>query len=71
MELIFMKTLDFLIGAVLLGGIAHLMIFTNGYWNEVLWMSVILNVVVPITIYKYLKMGKKKRPAIRLPPKEL
>jgi len=66
-----MKTADVLIGAVLLGGIAHLMIFTNGYWNEVLWMSVILNVGVPITIYKYLKMGKKKRQTIRLPPKEL
>jgi len=71
MQLIFMKTSDILIGAVLLGGIAHFMIFMNGYWNEVLWMSVILNVVVPITIYKYLKTGKKKKWATRLPPKEL
>jgi hypothetical protein len=65
-----MKTSDLLIGAVFLGGIAHLMIFMNGHWNVVLWMSVILNVGVPIAIYKYLKMGKKRR-ATPLPPKEL
>ena len=60
-----------LIGAVLLGSIAHLMIFMNGYWSDVLWMSAILNVGIPVAIYKYLKMGKKKRRAIRLPPQEL
>jgi len=64
-----MKTSDLLIGAVLLGGIAHLMIFINGYWSDVLWMSVILNVVIPITIYKYLKMDKKMNRATRLAPK--
>ncbi len=60
-----------LIGAVLLGSIAHLMIFMNGYWSDVLWMSVILNVGIPIAIYKYLKMGKKKRQVIRVSPKEI
>ncbi len=66
-----LKTSDILIGSVLLGGIAHLMIFMNGYWNDMLWLSVILNVVVPIGIHKYLKMGKKKTRATRLPPKEI
>jgi hypothetical protein len=56
-----MKTSDLLIGAVFLGGIVHLMIFMNGYWNDGMWMSVILNVGVPIAIYKYLKTDKKKR----------
>ncbi len=60
-----------LIGAVLLGSVAHLMIFMNGYWSDVLGMSIILNVGIPVVIYKYLKMGKKKRRAIRLPPQEL
>ena len=60
-----------LIGAVLLGSIAHLMIFMNGYWSDVLVMSIILNVGIPIAIYKYLKMGKKKKGVSRLPPKEL
>ena len=66
-----MKTLDFLIGAVLLGGIAHLMIFTNGYWDDVLWLSVILTMSVPIVIHKYLKTDKKYKRSSRLPPKEL
>jgi hypothetical protein len=57
-------------GVVLLGGIAHVMIFMNGYWNDALWMSVILNVGIPMVIYKYLKMGNKKKRTIRLPPKE-
>ena len=69
MRLILMKTSDFLIGAVFLGGIAHLMIFMNGHWNVVLWMSVILNVGVPIAMYKYLKTGKKKKLTTQLPPK--
>ena len=60
-----------LIGAVLLGSVAHLMIFMNGYWSDVLGMSIILNVGIPVVIYKYLKMGKKKRRVIRLPPQEL
>ena len=70
MQLILMKTSDLIIGVIFLGGIVHLMIFTNGYWNDSLWMSVILNVVVPIAIYKYLKMGKKKW-ATRLPAREI
>ena len=57
-------------GAVLLGGIAHVMIFMNGYWSDILWMSIIITVGVPIAIYKYLQPGKKKRP-IRLHPKEV
>jgi hypothetical protein len=65
-----LKISDLLKGAVLLGGITHVMIFMNGYWNDALWMSVILNVGIPIVIYKYLKMGNKKK-RTRLPPKEL
>jgi len=57
-------------GSILLGGIAHLMIFQNGYWNDALWMSAILNVGIPIAIYKYLQQGKRMRRKTRLPPKE-
>ena len=60
-----------LIMAVLFGSVVHLLIFMNGYWSDVLWMSIILNVGIPVAIYKYLKMGKKKRRVIRLPPKEI
>jgi hypothetical protein len=58
-------------GAILLGGIAHLMIFQNGYWNDALWISAILTVGVPIAIYKYLQTGKRKKRSTRLTPKEL
>jgi len=57
-------------GAVLLGGIVHVMIFMNGFWSDILWMSVILTVGVPIAIYKYLQPAKKKR-SIKLHPKEV
>jgi len=66
-----LKISDLLKGAILLGGVAHVMIFMNGYWNDALWMSVILNVGIPIVIYKYLKVGNKKKITIRSPPKEL
>jgi len=66
MQLIFMKTSDLLIGAVFLGGIVHLMIFQNGYWSDVLWLSVVLNVGIPIVIYKYLKISAQKKQSKRL-----
>jgi len=66
-----LKTSNLLTGAVLLGGVAHVMIFMNGYWNDVLWLSVILTVGVPVAIHKYLKIGKKKKRVTRLPPKDL
>jgi len=56
-----LKTSDFLVAAVLLGCIAHLMIFMNGYWNDMLWMSVIITVGVPVAISKYLKTGTKRK----------
>ena len=66
MQLILMKTSDLLIGVVFLGGIAHLMIFQNGYWSDVLWLSVVLNVGIPIVIYKYLKISAQKKQSKRL-----
>ena len=65
------KPSNVVIGALLLGGIAHLMIFQNGYWSDILWMSVILNVGVPIAVYKCLKMGKKRKKSIRLSSRDL
>jgi hypothetical protein len=66
-----MKTSDLLIATLFFGGIAHLMIFMNGYWNENLWLSVILNVVFPLAIYEYLNIGKKKKQDSRLSPMEI
>ena len=61
---------NILMGAVLLGGISHVMIFMNGYWNDALWLTVILTVGTPIIVYKYLNLGKKKKRSTRLPPRE-
>ncbi len=56
-----LKTSDFLVAAVLLGCIAHVMIFMNGYWNDMLWMSVIITVGVPVAIHKCLKTSTKRK----------
>ncbi len=56
-----LKISDLLVGAVLLGCIAHVMIFMNGYWNDMLWMSVIITVGVPVAISKYLKTVTKRK----------
>ena len=58
-------------GAILLGGIVHLMIFQNGYWNDMFWLSAILTVGGPIVIHKYLNMGKRKKRVTRLTTQEI
>jgi hypothetical protein len=45
---------------VLLGGVAHVMIFQDGYWNNFMWISAALSVIVPVIIYKYLKINNQK-----------
>jgi hypothetical protein len=45
---------------MLLGGVAHVMIFQDGYWNNFMWISAALSVIVPVIIYKYLKIYKQK-----------
>jgi DMSO/TMAO reductase YedYZ heme-binding membrane subunit len=51
---------NILVFAVLLGGIAHVMIFQDGYWNNFMWISAALCVIIPVTIYKYLKINQHK-----------
>ncbi len=58
-------------GAVLLGCIAHIMIFMNGYWNNLFWMTAILSVGIPIAIHKFSSTGKLAKRKKRMPPKEL
>ena len=52
---------NILIFAVLLGGVAHLMIFQDGYWNNFMWISAAICVIVPIVLYKYLKINQKNQ----------
>ena len=51
---------NILIFAILLGGVAHIMLFQDGYWNNFMWISAALCVVTPIVVYKYLKISQKK-----------
>ena len=53
-----------LIGAVLLGGIAHVMVFFNGLWNANLWVTAALTVIIPVVIYKYMQKPRKRKRVI-------
>jgi len=59
-------TPDILKGIVLLGCIAHVMIYFNGFWNDALWVSAMLVVAIPAVIYKFLSKGPKKRRSSRM-----
>ena len=50
-----------LTGIVLLGAIAHLMIYMNGYWNSVFWMTAIMVIAVPIAVQKLMGKGRRTR----------
>jgi hypothetical protein len=56
-----LTTPNILTGIALLGAIAHVMIFMNGFWNDVFFLSAILVVSIPVIVSKYLKTGKKSR----------
>ena len=61
-----LTTPDILKGIVLLGCVAHVMIYFNGLWNDALWMSAMLVVAIPVVIYKFLSMNPKKKRSSRL-----
>lgn len=52
------KESNILAGISLLGGVAHVMLFMNGYWNDIFWMTSIMIVIIPLVIRKTVK-GKK------------
>ncbi|MDH3610350.1 MAG: hypothetical protein OEM79_01165 [Nitrosopumilus sp.] len=59
-------TNDILKGMILLGCIAHVMVYFNGFWNDALWVSAMLVVAIPAILYKYLSSGKKTKRSTRL-----
>ena len=52
---------NILIFALLLGGVAHVMIFQDGYWNNMMWLSAILTFAIPLAIYRYTKIKVKTK----------
>ena len=49
---------DALIGISLLGGVAHMMLYMNGLWNNEFWITAIGVVLIPLLIKKQLR-GRK------------
>lgn len=66
-----LKTSNFLVGVMLIGSIAHLMLFMNHYWNDIFWMTAILTVCLPLVIKVHLQKEKQRKKFGRLPPKEI
>lgn len=50
-----LTTSDALIGISLIGGIAHMMLYMNGLWNSVFWITAIGVVLIPLLIKKQLR----------------
>ncbi len=57
----YLKSSNFLIFALLIGGVGHVMVIQNGYWNYAMWISVILSVTIPIVVYRHLKIDEQKK----------
>ena len=47
-----------MVGISFFGGIAHLMLYIDGFWSNTLWVTAIAVVLIPILIKKQLK-GRK------------
>lgn len=52
---------NIIIFAILLGVVAHVMLFQDGYWQNFMWISASLTVIIPVLAYKYMKISKQKR----------
>ena len=50
-----------LIGISLIGGIAHLMVYMNGFWSNPLLITAIGTVLIPLIIKKQMAFKKKNR----------
>jgi DMSO/TMAO reductase YedYZ heme-binding membrane subunit len=49
-----------LVFAVLLGGVAHIILFQDGYWHPFMWFSAALTVVIPVITHEYMKVRTLK-----------
>jgi len=56
-----LKPSNVLVFALLLGGAAHVMIVQDGYWNDVMWISIVLSVVIPVGVYRFMKTSEQKK----------
>ena len=44
---------------LLLGGIAHIMLFQDGYWNNYMWITAAMCIIMPLFLYKIFNNSKR------------
>ena len=50
------KVLTFVL---LIAGVIHVILFQNGFWNNLMWISAALSIIVPIFAYRKLTRSRK------------
>ncbi|MDH3277405.1 MAG: hypothetical protein OEM21_04810 [Nitrosopumilus sp.] len=60
------KSTNLLIFGLLVEGVAHVMIFQNGYWNDFIWMITIPSLVILFTVYQHMKNNEIKKKTRRI-----
>jgi len=55
------KPSNILAFVVLLSAAAHVMIFQDGLWQDVMWLSAIVSVGIPLVLYRYMKIKESKK----------
>jgi len=56
-----LKPTNVLIFAVLLAGAAHVMIFQNGYWHDMMYLTAIVSIGIPLVLYKNMKTRERRK----------
>ena len=56
-----LKPSNILAFVVLLSAAAHVMIFQDGLWQDVMWLSAIVSVGIPLVLYRYMKIKESKK----------
>ena len=56
---------NMLIGISLVGGIAHVLLYMNNFWNDVFLITAVMVVIMPLVIRKAVKEKKIVLPKIR------
>ena len=46
---------------VLLSGAAHVMIFQDGLWQDIMWLTAMVSVGIPLVMYRYMKIKESKK----------
>ena len=45
----------------LLSAAAHLMIFQDGMWQDMMWLTAMMSIGIPLAMYRYMKIKETKK----------